>query len=83
MRSGARWLNNHYAANDYYCENERVVGVWRGRGAERIGVAGRAIGEKMPAFSALFAGRTPAGEKLKQRESKSLGMIFSAVLKSR
>ena len=64
QRGGARSLNDHYAANDYYCENERVVGVWWGRGAEQLGVAGRAIGEKDAAFSALFqeqdAGRREA-----------------------
>ena len=76
QRGGARSLNDHYAANDYYCENERVVGVWWGRGAEQLGVAGRAIGEKDAAFSALFQERTPAGEKLKQRESEITGYDF-------
>ena len=27
MRDGAQWLSNHYAANDYYCEGEKVVGI--------------------------------------------------------
>lgn len=76
MRSGARWLNNHYAANDYYSEKERVVGEWRGRASERIGVAGCSIQGEDPAFLALFAGRTPGGEKLKQRESKIIGYDF-------
>ena len=26
MRDGAQWLSNHYAVNDYYCEEEKVVG---------------------------------------------------------
>ena len=37
MRDGAQWLSNHYAANDYYCENEQVVGSWVGKGAEISG----------------------------------------------
>jgi conjugative relaxase-like TrwC/TraI family protein len=76
QRGGARSLNDHYASNDYYCENERVIGVWWGRGAEQLGVAGRAIGEKDAAFSALFQERTPDGEKLKQRESEITGYDF-------
>src|SRR5271166_169562 len=36
MRDGAQWLSNHYAANDYYCEGEHVVGSWVGRGAEAL-----------------------------------------------
>jgi hypothetical protein len=31
MRDGAQWLSNHYAANDYYCEGEHVVGSWAGK----------------------------------------------------
>jgi conjugative relaxase-like TrwC/TraI family protein len=76
MRSGARWLNNHYAANDYYSEKERIVGEWRGRAAAQLGVAGHRIQGEDPAFLALFAGRTPAGEKLKQRESEIIGYDF-------
>ena len=76
MRSGARWLNNHYAANDYYSEKERVVGEWRGRAAERLAVAGCSIQGEDPAFLALFGGRTPAGEKLKQRDSEIIGYDF-------
>ncbi len=33
MRDGAQWLSNHYAANDYYCEGEKVVGTWVSKGA--------------------------------------------------
>ena len=38
MRDGAQWLSNHYAANDYYCEGEKVVGTWVGKGAEISGI---------------------------------------------
>jgi hypothetical protein len=40
MRDGAQWLSNHYAANDYYCEGEKVVGTWVGKGAEIFGIEG-------------------------------------------
>src|SRR5215472_9538113 len=43
MRDGAQWLSNHYAANDYYCEGEHVVGSWAGKGAEMLGLASQQI----------------------------------------
>ena len=69
MRDGAQWLSNHYAANDYYCENEKVVGTWVGKGAEIFGIEGRSIEPQDEAFLAIFSGKTPSGEKLKQRDS--------------
>ena len=47
---GARWLSNHYAANDYYCEGEHVVGSWVGRGAEALGILGQSIEPQNAAF---------------------------------
>ena len=50
MRDGAQWLSNHYAANDYYCEGEHVVGSWAGKGAEFFGIAGQQIEPQNEAF---------------------------------
>ena len=76
MRDGAQWLSNHYAANDYYCEGEHVVGSWVGRGAEALGILGQSIEPQNAAFLRIFSGRTPGGEKLKQRESDIIGYDF-------
>ena len=76
MRDGAQWLSNHYAANDYYCENEKVVGTWVGKCAEILGIEGRSIEPQDEAFLAIFSGKTPSGEKLKQRESDIIGYDF-------
>src|SRR5215469_3406235 len=76
MRDGAQWLSNHYAANDYYCEGEHVVGSWVGRGAEALGILGQSIEPQNPAFLRIFSGRTPSGEKLKQRDSDIIGYDF-------
>src|ERR1700736_4419967 len=72
MRDGAQWLSNHYAANDYYCEGEHVVGSWAGKGAEFFGIAGQQIEPQNEAFLRLFSGQTPEGEKLKPQESVSI-----------
>ena len=76
MRDGAQWLSNHYAANDYYCEGEHVVGSWVGRGAEALGILGQSIEPQNAAFLRIFSGHTPSGEKLKQRESDIIGYDF-------
>jgi conjugative relaxase-like TrwC/TraI family protein len=76
MRDGAQWLSNHYAANDYYCEGEHVVGSWVGRGAEALGILGQSIEPQNAAFLRIFSGRTPTEEKLKQRNSDIIGYDF-------
>ena len=76
MRDGAQWLSNHYAANDYYCEGEKVVGTWVGKGAEILRIEGRSIEPQDEAFLAIFSGKTPSGEKLKQRDSDIIGYDF-------
>ena len=76
MRDGAQWLSNHYAANDYYCEGEHVVGSWAGKGAEIFGIAGQEIEPQNEAFLRLFSGQTPEGEKLKPHESEIIGYDF-------
>jgi TrwC relaxase len=76
IRDGAQWLSNHYAANDYYCEGEKVVGTWVGKGAEILRIEGRSIEPQDEAFLAIFSGKTPSGEKLKQRDSDIIGYDF-------
>ena len=76
MRDGAQWLSNHYAANDYYCEGEKVVGTWVGKGAEILRIEGRSIEPQDEAFLAIFSGKTPSAEKLKQRDSDIIGYDF-------
>jgi TrwC relaxase len=83
MRDGAQWLSNHYAANDYYCEGEHVIGSWAGKGAQVFGIAGQQIEPQNAAFLRIFSGQTPEGEKLKPMTRKSSAMTFSAQHKSR
>jgi len=76
IREGGQWLSNHYAANDYYCEGEKVVGQWVGKGAEMLGLSGQEIEPQDPAFLAIFSGQTPSGQKLTQRQSEIMGYDF-------
>jgi len=76
MRDGAQWLSNHYAANDYYCEGEKVIGNWVGKGSEHFGIAGTTIEPQNEAFLQIFSGKTPDGENLKQRQSEVIGYDF-------
>jgi len=61
IRSGSTYLGTHLSANDYYCEQEQVSGIWVGKGAEKLGIAGQAIGKEDPAFEALRLNQHPDG----------------------
>ena len=68
IRDGANYLSRHLAANDYYCENETVVGQWVGSGAERLGLTGE-IRAGDVAFENLRRNRLPDGSgKLTPRD---------------
>ncbi len=58
---GSSYLGNHLTANDYYCENEHVTGVWLGKGAEGLGISGKSIGKDDAAFEALRRNLMPDG----------------------
>src|SRR5206468_4971796 len=67
MSDGIGYAANHLEHRDYYAEGERVVGQWRGQGAERLGLEG---GVKSEDFEALRQGLDPrTGEFLRQRKS--------------
>src|ERR1039458_3980191 len=76
IKDGRTYLNQHLTANDYYCENETVIGQWVGKGAERLGLRGE-IRSGDPAFEALRRNRHPAGsEKLTPRDSENRVKFF-------
>src|SRR5437667_770856 len=61
IKDGSTYLSSHLTANDYYCENEHVTGVWVGKGAERLGLSGDSIGKDDAAFEALRRNLLPDG----------------------
>src|SRR5438046_10075906 len=61
IKDGSSYLSSHLTANDYYCENEHVTGVWVGKGAERLGLSGDSIGKDDAAFEALRRNLLPDG----------------------
>ena len=61
IRNGSTYLSTHLSANDYYCEQEQVTGVWVGKGAERLGIAGQTIEKDDAAFEALRLNQHPDG----------------------
>jgi conjugative relaxase-like TrwC/TraI family protein len=67
LTGGATYASHHLSSNDYYSENERVVGYWMGRGAEMLGLAGEV---QMEQFDAIRQGLHPStGEYLRPRQS--------------
>ncbi len=68
IRDGSTYLGRHLTANDYYCENESVIGRWVGRAAERLGLSGE-IRAGDVAFDNLRNNRLPDGSgKLTPRD---------------
>src|ERR1700691_2051286 len=69
IKDGGAYLERHLTANDYYCENESVVGKWVGEGARRLGLdQDIRAGDK--SFENLRNNRVPdSTEKLTPRDS--------------
>jgi conjugative relaxase-like TrwC/TraI family protein len=67
MSNGAGYASRHLSANDYYSQDEGVVGQWFGKGAEKLGLTGEV---KLEDFEAVRQQLDPTtGEKLRQRQS--------------
>ena len=61
IRDGHTYLDSHLTANDYYCENENVVGHWVGKAAARLELEGKEIKQGDAAFEALRQNLIPGG----------------------
>lgn len=67
MSDGKGYSARYLERSDYYAEGERVIDLWRGRGAELLGLKGTVQSQD---FEALRQGLDPAsGEFLRQRQS--------------
>jgi len=67
MADGKGYSARHLEHSDYYAEGEKVVGRWRGRGADLLGLAGEVRAED---FESVRQGLDPASrEFLRQRQS--------------
>jgi conjugative relaxase-like TrwC/TraI family protein len=76
IKDGGTYLERHLAANDYYCENESVVGKWIGRGARRLGLE-QDIKAGDRSFENLRNNRVPdSTEKLTPRDSPNRVKFF-------
>jgi conjugative relaxase-like TrwC/TraI family protein len=67
MSDGKGYASKHLENNDYYSENERVIGQWRGRGAELLGLGGEVESKDFEALR--LACHPETGEFLRQRQS--------------
>jgi conjugative relaxase-like TrwC/TraI family protein len=76
IKDGSTYLSKHLTANDYYCENETVVGQWVGHGAEKLNLHGE-IKAGDPAFENLRNNRHPDGSgKLTPRDGHGRVKFF-------
>ncbi|GHC56054.1 MobF family relaxase [Roseibacillus persicicus] len=69
IRGGKGYMSKHLSANDYYSENETVIGHWHGKSAWALGLEGQEVTAQ--AFDSLAINRHPHyGGKLRPRDSK-------------
>ncbi len=67
LSGGATYASRHLSSNDYYSENEKVVGHWMGRGAELLHLEGEV---RMEQFDAVRQGLDPETQAfLRPRQS--------------
>jgi conjugative relaxase-like TrwC/TraI family protein len=67
MSGGETYAARHLSSNDYFSEEERVVGQWMGRGAQLLGLEGQV---QIEDFEAIRRGLHPStGEDLRPRQS--------------
>jgi conjugative relaxase-like TrwC/TraI family protein len=76
VRDGVRYFHEAIADNpaDYYAARGEAAGVWRGMGAEQLGLVGPVRRED---FTRILEGRHPAtGEKLGRHHGKRKNVAF-------
>src|ERR1700745_621143 len=67
MSEGSGYSARHLEHSDYYAEGERVIGQWRGRGSELLGLSGDLNSED---FERVLQGVDPkTGTFLRPRQS--------------
>jgi hypothetical protein len=76
VRDGVRYFHEAVAENpaDYYAARGEAAGVWRGAGAEQLGLTGRVLREDL---TRILEGRHPAtGEKLGRHHGKRKNVAY-------
>ena len=69
IRGAGNYFKNYLSQNEYYSQGQKVLGHWRGKLAEMLGIGGKEVnGED---FEKLANNRHPqSGEKLRPRSAK-------------
>jgi len=76
IKNGSTYLSRHLSANDYYCEEETVIGEWVGQGAEKLGL-NTEIHAQDSAFERLRNNRYPDGsDRLTPRDGNNRVKFF-------
>ncbi|MFN0007207.1 MAG: MobF family relaxase [Planctomycetota bacterium] len=77
QNSSAQGAKSYYSTADYYTEGQELVGLWRGLGAERLGLQGTI---ERPEWDALCDNRNPATGRVltaRQKQNRRIGYDFN------
>lgn len=77
QNSSSDRAKSYYSTADYYTEGQELVGLWRGEGAKKLGLAGTVRRED---WDALCDNRNPATGQtltLRQKQNRRIGYDFN------
>ena len=77
QNSSATGARSYYSTADYYTEGQELEGNWRGKGAARLGLAGKI---EQPAWDALCDNRDPSTGlplTVRRKQERSVGYDFN------
>ncbi len=77
QNSNAAGAKSYYSTSDYYSEGQELAGLWRGKGAEQLGLSGAVRADE---WDALCDNKDPvSGETLtvRQRPGRRIGYDFN------
>ncbi len=77
QNSHASAAKSYYTTSDYYMDGQELAGIWRGKGAEKLGLAGEI---QRADWDAVCDGLNPkTGEKLlvRRKDNRTTGYDFN------
>lgn len=77
QNSSSDRAKSYYSTADYYTEVQELVGLWRGRGAKRLGLAGTVRREDWDALCDNLSPATGETLTLRQKQNRRIGYDFN------
>lgn len=77
QNSAAAGAKSYYTAADYYTEGQELVGIWKGKGAQRLGLSGEVRKADWEALCDNLDPQTGLGLTQRQKQQRRVGYDFN------